>query len=92
MSTYIEMKQQAERLMREAEAVRKEELAEVVSQIKSEIAEYGLTAKDLGFAMPATIKGRKVPAKYKDPVSGKTWSGRGRTPLWVNGNVQQYAI
>jgi DNA-binding protein H-NS len=92
MSTYIEMKQQAERLMREAEAVRKEELAEVVSQIKSEIAEYGLTAKDLGFAMPATIKGRKVPAKYKDPVSGKTWSGRGRTPLWINGNVQQYAI
>jgi len=92
MSTYIEMKQQAERLMREAEAVRKEELAEVVSQIKSEIAEYGLTAKDLGFAMPATIKGRKVPAKYKDPVSGKTWSGRGRTPLWINGNAQQYAI
>jgi DNA-binding protein H-NS len=92
MATYIEMKQQAERLMREAENVRKNELAEVISQIKSEIAEYGLTAKDLGFAMPATIKGRKVPAKYRDPVSGKTWSGRGRTPLWVNGNIQQYAI
>ena len=92
MATYIEMKQQAERLMREAENVRKDELAEVISQIKSEIAEYGLTAKDLGFSMPATIKGRKVPAKYKDPVSGKTWSGRGRTPLWINGNVQQYTI
>ena len=92
MATYIEMKQQAERLMREAENVRKDELAEVISQIKSEIAEYGLTAKDLGFSMPATIKGRKVPAKFKDPVSGKTWSGRGRTPLWINGNVQQYAI
>jgi DNA-binding protein H-NS len=72
--------------------MRLQELVEVISQIKSEIAEYGLTAKDLGFVMPATIKGRKVPAKYKDPVSGKTWSGRGRTPLWVNGNIKQYAI
>ena len=92
MATYIEMKQQAERLMREAESMRKDELAEVIGQIKSEIAEYGLTAKDLGFSMPATIKGRKVPAKYKDPVSGKTWSGRGRTPLWVKNDVQTYAI
>lgn len=78
--------------MREAEAMRKDELVEVISQIKSEIAEYGLTAKDLGFLIPPTIKGRKVPAKYKDPVSGKTWSGRGRTPLWVKGNIKEYAI
>ncbi|NBC20176.1 MAG: H-NS histone family protein [Alphaproteobacteria bacterium] len=25
----------------------------------------------------------KAPAKFKDPVSGKTWSGRGRTPVWL---------
>jgi DNA-binding protein H-NS len=92
MATYIEMKKQAERLMAEAEAMRKDELAEVISQIKAEIAEYGLTPKDLGFVMPATIKGRKVPAKYKDPVSGKTWSGRGRTPLWVKAPIETYTI
>ena len=92
MATYIEMKKQAERLMAEAEALRMNELVAVIGQIKAEIKAYNLTPKDLGFLMPATIKGRKVPAKYRDPVSGKTWSGRGRTPLWVNGNVQQYAI
>jgi DNA-binding protein H-NS len=26
---------------------------------------------------------RKVAAKYKDPQSGATWSGRGLTPKWL---------
>jgi DNA-binding protein H-NS len=29
-------------------------------------------------------EGKPVPAKYRDPVSQETWSGRGaRPPLWV---------
>lgn len=27
--------------------------------------------------------GSKAPAKYRDPKTGKTWSGRGRTPVWL---------
>ena len=27
--------------------------------------------------------GKKAPAKFKDPASGKTWSGRGMTPVWL---------
>ena len=66
MATYIEMKQQAERLMSEAEAMRKHELAAVINQIKGEISAYGLTPKDLGFSMPATIKGRfAAPSNFK---------------------------
>lgn len=26
---------------------------------------------------------RELPPKYRDPVSGKTWSGMGRTPFWI---------
>lgn len=26
----------------------------------------------------------KVAPKWKDPVSGKEWTGRGRSPLWFN--------
>jgi DNA-binding protein H-NS len=26
---------------------------------------------------------RKPDAKYKDPVSGKTWTGRGKLPVWM---------
>ncbi|WP_322048072.1 H-NS family nucleoid-associated regulatory protein, partial [Paraburkholderia sp. J67] len=25
------------------------------------------------------------PAKYQDPKSGATWSGRGRAPDWIKG-------
>lgn len=31
-------------------------------------------------------------ARFKDPNSGKTWSGRGRRPFWMKGEAQQYAI
>jgi DNA-binding protein H-NS len=29
------------------------------------------------------LKGKKRPAKYRDPASGKTWAGVGMTPLWM---------
>ncbi len=36
---------------------------------------------------PAAGKARKsggiVPPKYRDPDSGSTWTGRGRTPVWL---------
>ncbi len=27
--------------------------------------------------------GKPAPAKFRDPVSQQTWSGRGRTPIWL---------
>lgn len=30
-------------------------------------------------------KTSKVSPKYRDPESGKTWSGRGMTPVWLRG-------
>ncbi|WP_176307835.1 H-NS family nucleoid-associated regulatory protein [Burkholderia ambifaria] len=35
-------------------------------------------------------KGKKavksaLPPKYRDPASGKTWSGKGREPAWLTG-------
>ena len=34
----------------------------------------------------------KVKAKYKDPNSAATWTGRGRTPAWVQGICQNEGI
>ena len=33
-----------------------------------------------------------VKAKYKDPNSAATWTGRGRTPVWVRGICQNEGI
>jgi len=34
----------------------------------------------------------RAAARYQDPQSGKTWSGRGRPPAWLVGDRQQYAL
>ena len=47
-------------------------------------------------AQPTRAKAGKAKAtpeaKYKDPNSEKTWSGRGRRPFWMTGDAHQYAI
>jgi DNA-binding protein H-NS len=94
MATYLELKEQAEKLMAEAERVREQEIADTIADIKRKIDAYGLTAVDLGLARsagpgssraraPAKSAAAKSPAKYRGP-NGETWSGgRGRKPQWV---------
>jgi DNA-binding protein H-NS len=94
MSKYQELRQQAEALLREAEEARKHELAAVIADIKGKIAEFGLTAGDLGFhgRGAAGARGRdgrgSAAPKYRDPASGSTWSGRGRKPRWLEAAIK----
>lgn len=92
MPTYLELKEQAERLLAQAEEMREQEIAEAIADIKAKIKAYGLTAQDIGLsAGPSSTtpraKARKsrseAPAKYRGP-NGETWGGgRGRKPRWV---------
>ena len=103
MATYLELKQQADALLAEAEVLRKQEIAEVIQRIKAEMKEYGLTVADLGGV--AAGGQRKVaktkstaPAKYRGP-NGEMWAGGlGRKPEWVRAllaegkNIEDYLI
>jgi DNA-binding protein H-NS len=91
VATYQELREQAEKLMAEAERMREQEIADAIADIKRKIELYGLTAADLGFAKsgPGTAargnsaRSSKAPIKYRGP-NGETWSGgRGRKPQWV---------
>ena len=89
MATYLELKEQAEKLLAEAERVREQEIADAIAEIKRKIEIYGLTAADLGLAKNiggpggSRAKPAKSPVKYRGP-QGETWSGgRGRKPQWV---------
>jgi DNA-binding protein H-NS len=35
-----------------------------------------------------SLKGRKVPPKYRSP-KGETWAGRGARPLWLTAQIKQ---
>lgn len=95
MATYLELKQQAEKLLAEAEKMREQEIADTIADIKERIRVYGLTAEDLGLARSSgpgrAGRGRNPPApvKYRGP-NGETWSGgRGRKPQWVTEALRQ---
>jgi DNA-binding protein H-NS len=76
--------------------VRNQEIKHALDQIKSLIEAYQLTCADIfPDDRPRGIanKTEKVPAKYRDPDTGKTWSGRGIAPKWLQGkNKEDYRI
>jgi DNA-binding protein H-NS len=92
MATYQELKQQAEELMKAAEEARRQENREIIAEIRAAIREHGITAEQLGFAPAGKGSRQKVAPKYRDPVSGATWSGRGRTPAWCVEPRAQFAL
>lgn len=94
--TYADIQKEIESLQKTAETLRQKEVAGVIERIKAAIATYQLSARDLGFgpraAAPAAAgakpkRGRKAAArgavKYRH-ADGRTWSGRGRRPAWIN--------
>ncbi|WP_322058857.1 H-NS histone family protein [Paraburkholderia sp. J63] len=97
MSQYSELKAQIAKLQAQADEARRTEIADVIAMIREKIVEYGLSAQDLGFAVAAK-RGRPpkkapLPARYQDPKTGATWSGRGKPPKWIAGkNRERYLI
>jgi DNA-binding protein H-NS len=107
MASYKELKKQAEALLRQAEEAFLVERAEGIRQVKEFINEFQLTASDIGLVKTEIVKARKdpkkktfpvklakvvAPPKYRDPESGRTWSGRGHQPQWIVGNRDEYLI
>lgn len=89
MATLQELIAQKEALEKLIQDTRHTELADAINKVKSLIAEFGLTQQDI-FGTTRGVKkvkaeGSKVAAKYRDPVSGKEWSGRGLAPKWLQG-------
>jgi len=87
MSTYAEIKAQIAELENKAKEARSSEIASAKAQIAEIMKTYHLSLSDLGgSAKPKSSKVRQpVPAKYRNAVTGETWSGRGRAPLWLAG-------
>ncbi len=87
--SYKELLQQREALELAIAQARQNEISAAVSKVRELVAEFGLTAQDIfpgrasksGNTKPAS----KVAAKYRDPATGQTWTGRGKAPKWIEG-------
>ena len=96
---YEEIQAKIADLQAQAQRVKSEEKSQAIDAARAMITSYGITARDLGLDKPVKGKagpkpGGKIPPKYRDPLSGALWSGRGKTPKWFNGSFDPsvYAI
>src|SRR5262249_41331608 len=100
MKTYSAIKAEIDKLERAAQKALKSERSGVIQRIKDAIAVYGLTAQDFGLAGGRNAKKTKTTtaratvgvAKYRDPVTGRTWTGRGKPPNWIVGAKDRSAF
>ena len=72
-------------LLQQISEARQREISDAVAQARAIVEEFGLTQQDVfpvGRARSA-VKGSKVAAKYRDPATGATWTGRGKAPRWI---------
>lgn len=95
MATYRQLTEQLAKVHAQMEAAREKEISVAIAEIKEKIAEYGITAEELGFSgKRATRKAKSggLPPKYRNPKTGETWSGRGRRPAWIGKRPERFLI
>jgi DNA-binding protein H-NS len=96
MSSFKDLVAQREKLDSQINAMMQREKAEGIAKAKEIIEQFGLKGVAKGKRGRPAKKGPaskkrvgkkrgKVAAKYKNPSTGETWTGRGKAPKWIAG-------
>ncbi len=92
--TVQELIAQREALDRQIVEAQRQGKADGIAKIRALMTEHGLIVADL--SQPRATgksagkgKGQKVAPKYRDPETGKTWTGRGVAPKWIAGKDRE---
>ena len=91
-NTYKELLKQREALEQAIASARAQEVNEGKAKVRELVAEFGLTIQDVfpsgrssGKSGTKSESVNKVAPKYRDPATGKHWTGRGKAPKWIVG-------
>lgn len=81
--SYDNLEKVQDELIKKMRAQRQKERALDLNKVRALVLRHGFKWSDI---RPAQEPGNiKVPAKYRDPMTGAVWSGRGKEPLWIKG-------
>lgn len=87
MPTLQELLAQRAELENRIATMQREERAAAIDKIRELMTQHGLGVADLSEKPAATRSaksaGTKVAAKYRDPATGDSWTGRGLRPKWL---------
>ncbi|VVE20744.1 h-ns histone-like nucleoid-structuring protein [Pandoraea anhela] len=86
MDTYKDLIEKKFELDKAIESARREEIQQAIAKILVVMDELKIEPEDLGFRRAGGGKSR---VQYRDPDSGKTWCGIGRTPKWIKGKPRE---
>ena len=85
------------KLNQELEVLKRTAKSKAIESINADIATHGILPSELKFphqSNPAKKEAkseRELPARYKDPVSGETWHGKGKHPAWLRKALEDKA-
>lgn len=88
--------QERELLESKIREARREQVDQAIATCRRLIAEHELTEADLfsgkGRRKKSATAGTKVAPKYRNPVTGETWTGRGKPPKWIQESGDREAL
>lgn len=83
MTNLQELLRQQESINKQISAIRATERARAISDVRNLMELHGLKAAEVAGHSASKGTGRKVAIKYRDPVTGATWTGRGLKSRWM---------
>ncbi|MGZ2747786.1 H-NS histone family protein [Burkholderia stagnalis] len=90
---YLALIAQREALDAQIDAARNAEREAAIGQIKDLMKEFDISVLDLQEKVHKRNSRRIATApKYRDPMTGRTWSGRGRQPAWLGNDPAEFLI
>jgi len=67
----------------------RENIDDILSRRADDLKHQLSRLSPTGYRGRGARKGSKVPPKYRDPQSGKTWAGRGAQPVWLREKLKK---
>ncbi|WP_080404878.1 H-NS family nucleoid-associated regulatory protein [Burkholderia ubonensis] len=90
---YLALIAQREALDAQINAAREAEREAAIGQIKELMKEFDISVLDLqGNVHKRSSRRVSTAPKYRDPTTGRTWSGRGRQPAWLGNDPAAFLI
>ncbi|CAE6824218.1 DNA-binding protein Bv3F [Paraburkholderia aspalathi] len=85
VKSYPQLVAELAELDADIEAARRRERAAAMETIRELMTTFDIKANELRRDRRGPYRTRPVEMKYRDPVSGREWSGRGHKPAWFTG-------
>ena len=93
MASIAQLLEQKAALERQIANAPREAKSAAITQVKTLMAEHGLTMADLAARAPTVAPkakasgGTKVAVKFRNAATGDTWTGRGLKPKWLKAQL-----